>query len=220
MPGDIIQMRVKNQSTGATYPHTAIAESNYNGTMYRSIKSNSLLLYSGGASAPLLIFMKKNIQIIFLISYLSLAAFLLGFTVFQNPRISNGVQIYSPTSCPPDARVATSKWLTFTTNEYPKFSVDYPEVLIPNTQSRFINVFFRAKTNPYSNAPLGIDITVFSADTWKSNDRVSGIKTYQCVGGPMSVAHIFSGSKVYLISAIGISLPDVERIINSIKPID
>lgn len=164
--------------------------------------------------------MRNTILLSFLIFYLVLGAFILGFFVFQNPQARTIAQMNLPTSCPPDARVATSKWLTFTTNEYPKFSVDYPEVLIPNTQSRFINVFFRAKTNPYSNSPLGIDITVFSAATWKSKDRVSGIKIYQCVGGPMSVAHIFSRSKVYLVSVTGISLHDVERIINSIKPMD
>lgn len=164
--------------------------------------------------------MKKIFPIAFLIAYLTFASFLLGFSVFQQPRIKNTTQMPLPTPCPPDNRVATSKWRTFTTSDYPKFSVDYPEVLIPYTQSRFINVSFRTKTNRYSNAPLGVDIAVFLETTWKGEYRVSGIRNYQCIGAPSTSVYLFHGSKVYLISVIGMSLTDVERMMNSIKYFD
>ena len=50
--GSIIQMRVKNQSTGVTYPHTAIVESNYNGTMYL-LESNYRIPYVVTRRGPL-----------------------------------------------------------------------------------------------------------------------------------------------------------------------
>ena len=164
--------------------------------------------------------MKKIILLCFLIAYLTFAAFILGFLVFQKPQAVTTTPINISASCLPDARVTTSKWRTFTASVYPKFSVDYPEVLIPSTQSQFINVSFRTKTNPFSSAPLGIDISVYPISDWKLKDKTSGIKNYQCVGNPSTYATIFLGSKVYTVAVVGMALPDAERVINSIKPLD
>ncbi len=159
--------------------------------------------------------MKRNLQIIILIAFLASALFFLVFYFYKKHPTQNTMGSSLSTQCLPDARMTPSiKWLTFTESD---FSIDYPEVLIPNTQSRFINVFFRTKTNPFSNAPLGVDITAYPISTWNGSDRVSGIKSYQCIGGPSAYVNIFHGSKVYSISTIGMSLNDVKRMVNSIK---
>lgn len=163
--------------------------------------------------------MKKYIAII-LITYLTIGSFILGFLVFKNPSVKNNTQENWPTPCPHGDRIATSKWRTFTTSVYSIFSIDYPEVLTPYTQSRFVDVSFSAERNSTSSPRINIDVVVFAADTWKSKDRTSGIKIYQCVGGPMISAYVFSGAKVYAISAIGLSVADIEHMMRSLMPLN
>ncbi len=164
----------------------------------------------------------------YIISTLIIACVLLsGYFVFQKIRSNQVAQ------CLPDSRMARTAWATYVSKEF-KFSVDYPVVLDPQAPGPFEVAMFRAKTEPYSNTPLGVDIS--RNDVRPENiNMIPGIKSYQCVqtmigGGPntsartinvfLADAYINHRSSTYGFSISGMSRQDAERMVNSIKFIE
>jgi hypothetical protein len=165
--------------------------------------------------------MKKYIAISLLVVCALLAGYL-GFQKFHNRQV---------TQCLPDSRMASSAWRTYVSKVF-KFSVEYPEVLIPLPRGPMAVVSFVDKNEAYTKAPLSADIYVDSVRP-ENKDGTSGIKSYQCAptvtgGGPNNIpirhvnvtltdADVYHGSNIYNFSIVGMSRQDAERIVKSIK---